>query len=80
MNQADYESLRGPVAQVLWFGEVELKRGFRLPAKILQDAGERPYLVILESGARLRTVRTRMPPEWFRPAIPATVYQRLAWQ
>jgi hypothetical protein len=72
MNQAGY-------GRVLWSGEVELRRGFRLPAKIFQDARECPFLVIFEPGARLRTIRTRMPREWFFPAVPEGVYRRLAW-
>lgn len=81
MNQAEYESVRGPAEQVLWFGEVELDRlRLRLPAKILQVPGERPYLVILEQGARIRMVRTCMPAQWFHPPIPEGLYRRLAWQ
>jgi hypothetical protein len=80
MNQSDFEKIRGPGAQVLWFGEVELRRGFRLPGKVLRDAGEKAYLVILEPGSRLRRVRTRMPPEWFHPALPGEIYDNLAWQ
>lgn len=57
---------------VLWSGEVLLgHQRVRLAARVLLDASERPFLVLLEPGLRFRRrVRTRMPPDRVRPGDP----------